>query len=115
MDDAASMAGMGGTATADCQAQDVNYLSSEAWCLHERCEPLGGRGKVEWYWAFIQSELDVTFPSYASVLPASIPPTMPDNLTALNGTYRLSDETWVFQYGSNKAYDDFDLLQVLHG
>ncbi|KAJ7729939.1 ferric reductase like transmembrane component-domain-containing protein [Mycena metata] len=116
--DAAAMAGMGGTgasATADCQAVDMNYLSSEAWCLHERCEPMGGRSKVEWYWAFIQSELGVTFPSYESVLPTTMPPTMPDGLTTLNATYRLSDAMWVFTYGSNEAYDSFDLLQVLHG
>ncbi|KAJ7260419.1 ferric reductase like transmembrane component-domain-containing protein [Mycena haematopus] len=113
--DTAGMAGMDASGTAECQATNMNYLSSEAWCLHERCEPLGGAAKVEWYWAFIQSELGVVFPSYASVLPASIPPTMPDDLTVLNGTYRLSDETWAFQFGSNEAYDNFDLLQVLHG
>ncbi|KAJ7888071.1 hypothetical protein B0H14DRAFT_2562450 [Mycena olivaceomarginata] len=32
-----------------------------------------------------------------------MPPTMPDNLNVLNGTYCLSDETRVFQYGSNEV------------
>ncbi|KAJ7501065.1 ferric reductase like transmembrane component-domain-containing protein [Mycena galericulata] len=107
--------GLDGFTTADCQATNINYLSSEAWCLHERCEPLGGLAKVEWYWSFIQTELGVTFPSYTSILPTTMPPTMPDDLTVLNGTYRLSDETWAFVYGSNLAYDNFDLLQVFHG
>jgi hypothetical protein len=39
-----------------------------------------------------------------------MPPTVPDDLNVLNGTYCLSDETQVFQYGSNEAYDNFNLL-----
>ncbi|KAF7311967.1 Ferric-chelate reductase [Mycena indigotica] len=110
-----------GGGNAVCQAQDMPYLTSEAWCLHERCEPMGGRNKVEWYWDFIQWELRqnypeiAAFPEYTAVLPASAPPVLPTNLTVLNATYRVGDEQWNLYYESYRAYNENDIIRVRQG
>ncbi|KAF7302736.1 putative Ferric-chelate reductase [Mycena chlorophos] len=95
-----SMSSMTSAVTPACEATNMPYLTSQAWCLHERCEPLGGLAKVEWYWAFLQWEGGVTYPSYTSVLPS---------------TYRIGDAEWELNYNSNWVYNQNDVIRVEQG
>ena len=89
---------------APCQAQDIPYLSTVAWCLHSRCTT-ASKQAILYYWDWVQRDRDVIWPSYESVLPSTEPPLVPDDLELLNSTVRITDESFWLDYAAETTYE----------
>jgi hypothetical protein len=88
---------------AACQAQNVPYLSTVAWCIQSRCTSASQK-EILHYWDWVQGNRKIGWPEYASVLPSSEPPLVPEDLELLNSTVRITDESFSLEYGTQQTF-----------
>ncbi|GKT88534.1 related to ferric reductase Fre2p [Colletotrichum tofieldiae] len=106
----------GGSPMAPCIAQNVDFLSTLAYCMGNRCPADGvSASKLEAYWAD-QATGDPTIPArwtYGAVL-ANItqPPTRKfETGDTLNYTALISDADYQYQYDFNRFFNWVEAVQ----
>lgn len=99
---------------ADCQAQNVPYLSTVAWCIASRCTSASQK-EILHYWDWVQGNRKIAWPSYASVLPSTEPPLVSEDLEILNSTVRISDESYSLEYGTQQTFSYVERWHVRAG
>ncbi len=105
--------------TAMCRSSDPSFLTTLAWCMHERCQVSHIKvWKLEKYWS-IQATGDSTVPpkwTYAQALNATIPPVNSlDIEQTINGTMELPFEVWNDQLRTLKEFEHEETLHSRYG
>ncbi|CAE6443740.1 unnamed protein product [Rhizoctonia solani] len=97
-----------------CQAESQPYLSTVAWCIRSRCTSASDKD-IQHYWSWVQGNRKVNWPSYESVLPASEPPLVSEDMEVLNSTIRITDESYWAEYETQMTFSYIERWHVRAG